>query len=280
MTPSTTATQSTSGPTPAAASTPPVARPATIPRFDHIVVVVLENHSYADIIGQGTSAPFLNRLASSAAVLTQSYAITHPSEPNYLALFSGSTQGLTDDSCPHSYSRPNLASALLANGHSFVGYSEDLPSPGFSGCASGAYARKHNPWVDFSALSNAVNQPMTTFPRDFAKLPTVSFVIPNLDHDMHDGSVAEGDAWLQSHLQGYLRWSTTHNSLLIVTTDEDDHSQGNRITTIFAGDHVRPGRYSIRTDHYGLLRTVLGSYRIAPFAGAAKARSITGIWSR
>lgn len=282
-TPSPTTSASAPGPVPPAASSTPTTtatRPGAVPRFDHIVVVVLENHSFADIIGQHASAPFLNRLAASAAVLTQSYAITHPSQPNYLALFSGSTQGLSDDSCPHSYRTPNLGAALLASGHSFVGYSEDLPAPGFAGCRSGAYARKHNPWVDFSALPNGVNQPMTSFPSDFAKLPTVSFVVPNLDHDMHDGSVAQGDGWVQSHLDGYARWSTTHNSLLIVTADEAESGRGNRVATIFAGAHVRHGLFDARTDHYGLLRTVLDSFLIAPFAGAAQARPITVIWSR
>ena len=114
----------------------PAGLPRAVPRFDHVVVAVLENHSYGQVIGR-SSTPFLNQLEASAAVLTQSYAITHPSEPNYLALFSGSTQGLSDDSCPHDYTGPNLAGALLARGLSFTGYSEDLPAPGFTGCGSG-----------------------------------------------------------------------------------------------------------------------------------------------
>ena len=88
---------------------------AGVPRFAHIVVVILENHAYSEIVGSA-DAPFLNALAASGAVLTQSYAITHPSQPNYLALFSGSTQQLTDDSCPHSYAGPNLAAALIVAG--------------------------------------------------------------------------------------------------------------------------------------------------------------------
>jgi phosphatidylinositol-3-phosphatase len=245
-------------------------------------VAVLENHSYDQVLG-GTNAPFLDSLGAAGAVLTQSYAITHPSEPNYLALFSGSTQGLSDDSCPHDYTGPNLAAALLASGHSFTGYSEDLPEPGFTGCSSGVYARKHNPWVDFSALPAAINQPMTAFPGDFAKLPTVSFVIPNLDHDMHNGpsvaAVTVADQWLQSQLGGYAAWASTHNSLLIVTTDEDDEAGNNRIATIIAGAHVRPGQYSARTDHYGILRTMLAGYGLAPFAAAANAAPVTTVWS-
>lgn len=250
-----------------------------VPRFDHIVIAVLENHAYDDIIGSA-SAPYLATLAASGAVLTQSYAITHPSEPNYLALFSGSTQGLSDDSCPHSYTGPNLAGSLLQGGHTFTGYSESLPAPGFTGCGSGSYARKHNPWVDFTALPAAVNQPMTAFPADFTTLPTVSFVIPNLNDDMHDGSIAQGDQWLKAHLGAYADWTTTHNSLLVVTADEDDSSHSNRIPTIIAGAHVRPGQYGGRTDHYGLLRTVLDSYRLAPFGHATTATPVTAIWTQ
>jgi len=249
-----------------------------VPRFDHIVVAVVENHAYSEIIGR-PSAPFLNSLAARGALLTRSYAVTHPSQPNYLALFSGSTQGLTSDSCPHRYTGPNLAAALRAAGLSFVGYSEDLPAAGYPGCGSGNYARKHNPWVNFPALPAGLNQPLTAFPADPARLPTVSFVIPSLANDMHDGTVAQGDAWLAAHLGSYAAWSSTHNSLLIVTADEDDNGHGNRIATILAGAHVEPGRYATRIDHYGLLRTLLASYRLAPFGAAARAPALTGIWA-
>lgn len=243
------------------------------------MVVVLENHAYDEVIGP-PDAPFLAALAASGAVLTESYAITHPSEPNYLALFSGSTQGLADDSCPHSYRGPNLASALIAAGRTFTGYSEDLPAAGYTGCSSGAYARKHNPWVDFVQLPASVNQPMSAFPPDFAALPTVAFVIPNLNHDMHDGTLADADQWLHTHLGRYATWARTHDSLLIVTADEDDYSAGNRVPTLLVGAHVQAGHYAVRTDHYGVLRTILQSCRVTPFAAAASAAPLTSIWSR
>ncbi|MGI8578448.1 MAG: alkaline phosphatase family protein [Nocardioidaceae bacterium] len=249
-----------------------------VPRFDHVVVVALENHGYSQIIG-APDAPFVNSLADSGAVLTNAHAVAHPSEPNYLALFSGSTHGLSDDSCPHDYTGPNLGSALIGAGHTFVGYSEDLPAPGFTGCGSGGYARKHNPWVDFPALPSAVNQPMSAFPTDYAALPTVSFVVPNLDHDMHDGTVAQGDQWLKAHLGAYATWATTHNSLLIVTTDEAQSTDSNQIATIIDGAHVRPGHYGAYVDHYGLLKTLLVCYRLTPFARTVAAVPITTIWN-
>ena len=116
------------------------------------------------------------------------HAETHPSQPNYLALFSGDTQGVDDDTCPLTFSGPNLASELIAAGYTFAGYSEDLPGTGYTGCRAGGYARKHSPWTDFTNLPAGVNQPLSAMPADYDALPTVSFVIPNLCHDMHDCS--------------------------------------------------------------------------------------------
>ena len=249
-----------------------------VPRFAHIVVAVLENHSYSQIVSSA-EAPFLTGLAHNGAVLTHSYAVTHPSEPNYLALFSGSTQGLTNDSCPHTFSGPNLGVALQRAQLSFTGYSESLPNVGFTGCSAGPYARKHNPWVEFPALPASVNQPFTAFPSDYTTLPTVSFVIPNLNHDMHDGTIAAGDAWMRQNLGGYVAWARTHNSLLIVTADEDDTGHGNRIATILAGAHVLAGPSAQPVNHYGVLRTILTSVGVSPFGAAAGVPPLTGIWN-
>ncbi|MBA3825873.1 MAG: acid phosphatase, partial [Ktedonobacterales bacterium] len=213
-----------------------------LPHFDHIVIVVEENHSYSDIIG-ANDAPFINGLAQQGALFTASHAVTHPSEPNYLALFGGSTYNLSSDACPESFSGPNLASELFGHSLSFTGYSESMPTTGFRGCAdaSGEYARKHNPWVNFSDVPAASNQPFSSFPSDYGQLPNVAFVVPNLQNDMHDGSVASGDAWLQSNLGNYLTWAQTNNSLLILTWDEDDGAPANQIPTIFVGAHVKVG---------------------------------------
>ena len=248
-----------------------------VPRYDHIVVVIEENKPYGELVGT-SSTPFLTGLAAKGAVLTQSYAISHPSQPNYLALFSGSTQGLSSDSCPHQFSGPNLAASLIASGDTFTGYSEALPAAGYTGCSAGNYARKHAPWVNF-ALPATTNQPMTAFPTDYSTLPDLSFVIPNLQDDMHDGSIVQGDQWLAAHLGAYTAWAAGHDSLLVVTTDEDDNSHANHITTILAGAHIAPGQYPTRTDHYGLLRTLLDSFNLAPFAEAARAPAIGGTWT-
>lgn len=271
-----------SGSTSSAAGTPATslapASAARIPRPAHVVVVVEENHSYGDVVGS-SSAPYINSLARTGASFTAMYATQHPSEPNYLALFSGSSHGLTDDSCPHRYTGASLGSQLIAAHHSFAGYSEGLPRTGSTTCSSGSYARKHNPWSDFTLVPASANRPLTAFPRSYATLPALSFVIPNLDHDMHDGSVASGDSWLKAHLGGYATWARTHNSLLVVTWDEDDNNASNRIPTIVVGAHVRTVRYGTRTDHYGLLRTLQALFGLRGIGASAARVPVTGIWT-
>jgi PKD repeat protein len=250
----------------------------TVPRPDHIVIVVEENHSALNILGN-PNAPYINSLAGQNANFTQSFALTHPSQPNYIALFSGSTQGVTDDSCPHSFAAQSLGDQLIAAGRTFAGYSETLPSQGFTGCNSGKYAAKHSPWVNFPSLPSSTNKPMTAFPTDFNDLPDVSFVIPNLDNDMHDGTVAQGDAWLQSHLDAYIAWAKTHNSLFVLTFDEDDRGDNNRIPTIMAGERITPGTYTETINHYNVLRTVQDAFGLAPLGNSATAQPILDVWN-
>ncbi|MBU6470032.1 MAG: acid phosphatase [Gammaproteobacteria bacterium] len=222
----------------------------------HVVVVIEENKSFSTIVGN-PDAPYINQLAGQGLVFTDAHAIVHPSQPNYVALFAGSTYGLTDDSCPHDLNSPNLASELLAKKLSFAIYSESMPEAGFTGCSAsnGLYRRKHNPVADFQGhLPATVNLPFSDFPRDYAKLPTVAFVVPNMMNDMHDGTIAEGDTWLKAHLSRYAAWANTHDSLLIVTWDESDaRSLSNQILLIVVGAHVKRGSNDAYVNHYSLL---------------------------
>ncbi|MEZ0112276.1 hypothetical protein ABH920_006295 [Catenulispora sp. EB89] len=261
-----------------------------VPKYDHVVLVMEENHSYGEIIGDTADAPYINNtLAAGGALFTQSFAIEHPSEPNYLDLFSGTNQGITGDQCPVAIDKPNEGAQLLAAGDTWDSYSEGLPSTGSTACTSGNYASKHNPWVNFqeapSTSANHIpassNQPFTNFPSsaNFASLPTVSWVIPNLQDDMHDGTIAQGDTFLHSNLDAYAQWAKTHNSLLIVTWDEDDSSQSNQIPTIFYGAGVKTGQYSETINHYSVLRTIEDMYGL-PYAGnASSATPITDVFS-
>lgn len=271
--------QSDTEPSPVATSPPrPAPSPESVPRPDHLVLVVLENHGPSQVLGSGL-APYLDQLAATGAVFTDATAITHPSEPNYLALFSGDTQGVTDDSCPHVFTTANLGEQLLDSAQGFVGYAEGLPAVGFPGCASDGYARKHTPWVDFSTVPADAGRPFTEFGPDYSTLPAVSFVIPNLCHDMHDCDISTGDTWLRDNLDGFVQWSATHNSLLVVTFDESEGgSPTNQIPLILSGPMVRPGVYSEPVDHYRLLRTIEAMYDLPPLGHAADTTPLSDVW--
>jgi hypothetical protein len=219
-----------------------------LPIPDHIVIVIFENHNYDQIMGN-SAAPYLNALVSDSAtaLFTQSYALTVPSQPNYLILFSGSDQGVTTNGVPKNlpFTSPNLGAGLLQAGRTFAGYSEDLPSIGFDGKVFGHYVRKHNPWVNWqgsekNGIPETLNLPLTSFPSNYELLPTVSFVIPNQVNDMHDGTdperIYKADAWLKDNLDGYVQWAQSHNSLLVITFDEGQVRKGglfNRIISFF-----------------------------------------------
>lgn len=269
-----------------------------LPKPSHIVVVVEENHGYDQIIGS-ENAPYINQLAKEGTLFTNSEEITHPSQPNYLALFSGSTQNVDGDKCLEGdapFMTANLGAALLKAGCTFKGYSETLPQMGFLKCSFQEkegynYARKHNPWADWqgskeNGLPDSTNQPFADFPSDFNKLPTVSFVIPNEGNDMHNidlhgdtAAIRRGDEWLKDHLSNYVNWAMKNNSLLILTFDEDQKGSmiHNHIATIFVGAMVKREMNSSSINHYSVLRTIEGMYHLLP-SGNADENAIAGIW--
>lgn len=305
----------------AAQGRPTPSWPAGLPVYDHVVIVIEENKDYREIVGN-PRAPYLNDvLLREGASFARMYAEEHNSEGNYFWLFSGSNQGVGfEDRVPSAAVRadyplaaPNLASQLIAAGRSFTGYAEGLPAPGSTAVLAGTYARKHVPYISFGNVPAACNQPFTAFPAEghFDQLPTVAFVLPDLDNDMHNCvppncaspdlgcCITKGDTWLRIHFDAYLRWARTHNSLLILTFDESDDRTGyagltnpalatgvlkscrsadslqllrdiqNRIVTIAAGAHIRPGQYpeGRGITHVNLLRTLEAMYGL-PRAGA------------
>jgi phospholipase C len=267
-------------------------------KYDHIVIVIEENKDYDQVLGND-SAPYINNvLKKEGADLTQMYAEEHASEGNYFWLISGSNQNVgSGDAIPNSqthknypFKSSNLIQQLLKKGYTFKGYSETLPAIGDTVSRSGYYARKHVPWISFGNIpqgkteETSVNLQFEQFPSDYNNLPTVSIVIPNLIHDMHDGkppkSVTDGDTWLKENLDGYYQWAKTHNSLLIITFDENDDKSKfrgltdpastnkdviNRIPTIFAGDHIKPGDYpeGKGVTHVNILRTLETMYGLS-----------------
>ena len=264
-----------------------------LPQLEHVVVVIFENHSFEQIIDRGR-APFIDGLAANGALFVNAFAVAHPSQPNYFALFSGSTQNVRDNGI-HRFDVPNLATALAAANKSFVGYVE-TGSP-----------RQHNPWESFNN-ARKVERNLSELPHDFTQLPTMAFIIPNMDHDMHEREVyswrdwprslkdrfrtsisglsqdeivvRDGDAWLKAHLGDYAEWARAHNSLLIVTFDEDDDHAGNHIPTLMFGANVRADRYAERITHYNVFSTLLAMYDLPPFAAAATNPPIESIWEQ
>ncbi|MCP2336678.1 alkaline phosphatase family protein [Actinomadura rupiterrae] len=255
------------------------AAPAAVHRPDHVIVVMFENKNYSSVNGS-SSAPYLNSLSKAGTLSTNSFGLTHPSQPNYIGLFSGSQHGVTGDTCTN-LTGDNLGQQLISAGLSFKGYSESLPSAGYTGCTSGNYARKHAPWASFPTVSGAsYNVPFSSFPTDYTKLPTLSFVIPNMCDDMHDCSIKTGDTWLKNHLDGYVQWARTHNSLLVATFDEDNFTSVNQIYTSFGGQYVKPGYASgTQIDHYTLLRTLEDLYGLPALGSAASRTPLTDFWT-
>ena len=279
-----------------------------LPKYDHVVIVIEENKDYSEVVGN-KEAPYINSvLVREGANLTQMFAEEHSSEGNYFWLFSGSNQNVGyHDGIPDSRSNANypfqsanLGQQLIEKAYTFKGYSESLPEIGDTVSRAKNYARKHVPWISFGNLpdgnteSTSTNLQLEQFPADFSKLPTVSIVIPNLIDDMHSGErasrVKNGDTWLKENIDKYYRWAKTHNSLLIITFDENDnriHYSGltdpantqneikNRIPTIIAGAHIKHGDYpeGIGVTHVNLLRTLEAIYGL-PRAGAQQMNAL------
>ena len=280
------------------AGTNRVAWPAGLPVYDHVVIVVEENKYYDEIIGN-PAAPYINgTLRAEGANFTRAYAEEHHSQGNYFWFFSGSNHNVGFfDQVPNASNNPdypfkasNLGYQLIKHGYGFKGYAQSLPAIGSTVNTSGAYARKHVPWISFENVPNgsseatSSNLPFSSFPTvagDFAKLPTVAFVIPDLEHDMHDGkpqdSIPRADTWLRENLDGYYQWAKSNNSLLILTFDEDGDRSGkfgltdpassnvdiqNRVVTIFAGAHIKKGDYAEGKGitHVNILRTLEAMY--------------------
>jgi hypothetical protein len=237
-------------------------------RPSRIAVVVMENQEYGDVIGS-SSAPYINRLARTYALAARSYAITHPSLPNYLALTGGSTFGISSDCTDCAVPGGGLPGQLQARHIRWRAYMEDLPSPCFQGADAAGYAKKHDPFVYFRAIAGSVAcrnvVPLSRLGADerSGSLPAFIWITPNLCHDMHDCDVSTGDRFLSGLLPPLLS-SLGKSGLLFLTWDEgtsDDGccrlASGGHIATIVAGTAARRGgRLTTPVDHYSVLQTI------------------------
>ena len=253
------ATQTGVAPTPLAASP------------GHVFVIVMENRDATSVLGK-PDAPYINQLAAQYAVADQYYAIRHPSLPNYLALIGGDTFGIDSDCTDCFQSAPNLVDALEAKGKTWKSYQEDMPRPCFLNESTANYALKHDPFLYFTdvrtnpARCNRV-VPLTQFDTDLAagQTPDFTWITPNLIHDMHDGSVADGDRWLATFVPKILQsdaWK--QQGKLFIVWDEGEGNAGccglatgGRVPLLVItpngpkGYHITPS-----LTHYSLLRTI------------------------
>jgi phosphatidylinositol-3-phosphatase len=254
-----------------------------VPPLVHVLVVILENHSYDET----RSLPYTASLIARSASFANSFAIAHPSQPNYLALWAASTMDVGDDSCPphgSPYAVENLGHACEVAGLRWRSYAEDLPHVASDTCraAGKRYTRKHDPWTDFSNLSHDNERTYADLAADIANdsLPNLAFVIPNNCHNSHDKdcNAAVADAWLAANMPAMLQ-AVGPRGLVILTWDEDDGSADNRILTVFAGDRVKPNVVSRRwISHFSIVHTISAALGLPVFANAITDSAITDVW--
>ncbi len=251
-------------------------------RAAHIAVIVMENEEYGDIVGSA-STPYINRLADTYALARQMYAIRHPSLPNYLALTGGSTFGIDSDCTDCSVPGSGVAGQLMAKGLTWKGYMEDLPHPCFTGAGAGDYAKKHDPFVYYRgivqsphACRNVVPLGQLASDEHAGRLPTLSWITPNLCHDMHDCDPSVGDRFLRTAVPPLLR-ALGPRGLLVLTFDEGSSdngccrlASGGHIVTILAGGLARHGaRLATPVDHYSTLQAIEDLTGVPRIGGAA-----------
>jgi len=254
---------------------------ATTPTFSHVFVVVEENHSYSQVVGN-PSMPYLNMLINDYGLATRYYADGHPSLPNYLWLTSGGNDGRTTDVCPATVSEDNAVRELDAAGVTWKAYAEDLPSVGFLGCSSGLYVARHNPFVYFSEVKNSSTDqqkivPFTQFAADLARqsFARYSFIVPNTCHDAHDCGLNVADTWLFDNISPLLNsnlFKGGGDGVLIILFDEgtDDTNGGGQVAWVIAGPQIKIGyRSTTFYQHQSTLRLTLEGLGVTKFPQAA-----------
>ena len=268
-----------------------------VPRLAHVFVVVEENHSFQETIGQPVM-PYLNSLANQYGLATNYFADVHPSLPNYFMLTTGQTIA-KDDGYEGTVAADNVVQALTAAGKTWKCYAESLPSPGYLGGDTGLYARHHNPFAYFSAVLNNPNQqanivPFSQLATDIAanQLPNYGFIIPNLVDDAHDcpgggtcddsAKLAQADAWLSANIQPLVNNSTFQQSgLLLITFDESDendnqHGGGQVPLLVISSRAIAGFRSTTFYQHESTLRLMLRALGVADLPGAASGATQMG----
>ena len=261
--------------------------PSQAPRFQHVILIVFENHDPAQVFSDPGATTFRD-LSERYATLANYDAVAHPSLPNYLALVSGTTFGLDTDCTYCRVDGPNLADTLAAHSLSWKAYVERLPRH-FTDLHLPA-VRARIPFLYFQDVLSSSRRlkdivPLDTFGHDLraGRLPSFSLVIPSLCHDMHDCSVWTGNRWLASFVRPLLASPQLKGSVVFITFDEaprpEDQGGGGQVPALVVGPLVRPGSASIDAlNHYSLLRTIEDSWGLPKLGLSASAEPIAGIW--
>ena len=276
----------------AAPANPVLAAPApgTVPSFSHVFVIVMENHEYGSVIGS-PAAPYINSLAAGYGLATNYYGASHPSLPNYLALTSGSTFGIASDCTTCYVSATNIADQVEASGRSWKAYMENMPTPCYLGASFGTYAMKHDPFMYYNDIRNNAARcaahvvPFTQFWGDMSsgRVPNYVWITPNLCNDMHDCSVATGDAWLRSVVPTITGSAAFRDGgVLFITWDEGSTSAGccgdtwgGHVATLVISPRAIGGfRSGVAENHYGLLRTIEDGFHLGHLGAAAWASNV------
>lgn len=266
--------------------TPAASALSGVPAFSHVYLIVLENHGYDAIVNSG-QAPYLRSLADGFGLATAYHAISHPSEPNYIALFSGSTQGVADDGV-HELAAPSLADELAAQGRTWRVYAENVPPGCYRGAVAsggpdgpGTYARKHEPAISFISVSGDATRCAWIQPLGNLDPAAADFelIVPNMCHDMHDCDVRTGDDFLRGLVPRILDSRAWRDGgVLFITFDEGDGpaGAGDRVATLVVSPAVRSGlRSAVPHDHYDLLRTIQDAWGLGCVAETCRARPMS-----
>jgi phospholipase C len=268
-----------SSPAPSATAS---ATPSIVPPFDRVVVVVMENREFDQVVGN-PHAPYVNGLAQRFSLATQSYGVSHPSLPNYLALLGGSTFDIATDCTTCSVPGRNLVDQLEAHRISWKAYMEGMPAPCYDGASRGRYAKKHDPFMYFDDVRGDAARcrhvvPFGRLHDDLASgtLPRFVWISPDLCHDGHDCPIATADRFLKRRLPPLLH-QLGMDGVLVLTWDEGatdggccTFAVGGHIATIVAGPGARRGaRSGVPLDHYSILRTIEESWGMQRLRHAA-----------
>lgn len=279
----------TPSPSPTPSSTPsPTPTPSAIPAADHVILIVLENHAFNQVIGS-PFMPYLNSLAAQHSLATNYFADTHPSIGNYFTLTTGNIE-TNNDAFTGTVSSDSIPRAFAAAGKTWKAYMESLPSVGYTGGDVYPYFKHHNPFAYMTDVlgSNAETAnlvPFTQLASDMSagSVPNFAFIAPNAEDDAHDcpagGSacldsdkLTAADNWLKTHIDPLIQSPTLANSVFIIVFDEsldaDVVNGGGKVAMVMAGSHVKAGFKSTTLyQHQSTLRLAMDLLRVTDHPG-------------